>query len=133
MQFSRALQTGILVKRYKRFLADVELDDGTLITAHTPNTGSMLGCCTPGSRVWLSLSDNDKRKYPHTWEIVEALPDVMVGINTQLPNKLVREAIENNVIGELQGYSEILSEVPYGEEKAESIYFCVMKKRTLLR
>ena len=118
MRFTDPLIQGTLIKRYKRFLADVELEGGNIITAHTPNTGSMKGCCTPGSRVWLSDSGNPKRKYPCSWELVEALPDVLVGINTILPNKLVKEAIENTTIKELQGYNRIRPEVPYGQEKS---------------
>ncbi len=107
-----------LVKRYKRFLADVTLDDGTALTAHCPNTGSMLGCHTPGSRVWLSRSDNPKRKYAHTWELVELDGGALVGINTGRSNALVREAIESGVIGELAGYDEIRPEVRYGNENS---------------
>ena len=118
MKFDQRLIEGKLVKRYKRFLADVDLGDGKLVTAHTPNTGSMQGCSIPGSRVWLRNSGNPNRKYPLSWELVEALPDVIVGINTGLPNKLVREAIENGVIQELHGYNLIRSEVPYGIENS---------------
>ena len=101
MKFKQTLIPGTLIKRYKRFLADVELDNGDVITAHTPNTGSMKGCCTPGSRVWLSDSGNPKRKYPLSWELVESSPGVLVGINTGFPNKLVREAIEEAARGRL--------------------------------
>ena len=80
---------GTLIRRYKRFLADVELDDGSLVTTHTPNTGSMQGCARPGSRVILSLSGNTARKYPHSWEMVHT-DGVWVGINTLLPNRLAR-------------------------------------------
>ncbi len=118
MKFAQALIPGSLIKRYKRFLADIELDDGRVITAHTPNTGSMLGCCEPGSRVWLSDSGNPERKYPLSWELVEAAPGVLVGINTGLPNKLVEEGIRNGVIGELQGYDGIRREVRYGAENS---------------
>ncbi len=108
------LVAGTLVKRYKRFLADVVLDAGDVITAHCPNTGSMKGCAVPGSRVFLSRSANLSRKYPFGWELVES-DGFWVGINTGLPNKLTREAIENGTVAELQGYEAILSEVPYGE------------------
>ena len=118
MRFNQALVQGTLIKRYKRFLADVELDDGSIVTAHTPNTGSMLGCCKPGSRVWLSNSDNPKRKYALSWELVEAAPGVLVGINTGLPNKLIGEAIQNGTIQELQGYDIIREEVRYGAENS---------------
>ncbi|MCY3751630.1 MAG: DNA/RNA nuclease SfsA [Gammaproteobacteria bacterium] len=118
MRFNQALVQGTLIKRYKRFLADVELDDGSIVTAHTPNTGSMLGCCKPGSPVWMSNSGNPKRKYALSWELVEAVPGVMVGINTGLPNKLIGEAIQNGTIQELQGYDIIREEVRYGAENS---------------
>lgn len=118
MQFDQPLTEGILIRRYKRFLADVELGNGRVITVHTPNTGSMLGCCTPGSRVWLSDSANPKRKYRLTWELVESRPGVLVGINTSLANRLAEEAIEAGVIGELQGYRNIRREVRYGRENS---------------
>ncbi|GAB4298917.1 MAG: DNA/RNA nuclease SfsA [Thiohalomonadaceae bacterium] len=104
------------MRRYKRFLADVRLADGSLITAHTPNTGSMLGCAEPGSRVWLRVVDNPKRKYPHVWELVENSAGIMVGINTGVVNRLVTEAIANGVIAELQGYAMLRQEVRYGNE-----------------
>ena len=118
MRFPVPLLAGRLSKRYKRFLADVVLDDGRALTAHCPNTGSMLGCQQPGSRVWLSESDNPKRKYPHTWELVELAGGVLVGINTGRANALVREAIESGLIGELAGYDEIRAEVRYGNENS---------------
>jgi len=114
LQYARALVEGRLIRRYKRFLADIQLPDG-VITAACPNTGSMMGCCEPGSRVWLSESDRATRKYRHTWEIVE-VGKVMVGINTGLPNHLVAEAITGGVIGELAGYQSLRREVRYGEE-----------------
>ena len=113
MKLPQPLYQGTLVRRYQRFLADVELDDGSLVTAHTPNTGSMMGCALPGNRVLLSKSGNPTRKYPHSWELVHA-DGVWVGINTQLPNYLAREAIENGTIAELSGYTQIRLEVPYG-------------------
>ncbi len=110
--------SGKLIKRYQRFLADVILEDGTQVTAHTPNTGSLKGCCTPGSKVWLRDTQNQSRKYPYSWELVEAMPGVWVGINTGLSNHLVREAIENGVIEPLQGYGQVSTEVRYGMEKS---------------
>jgi sugar fermentation stimulation protein A len=123
MKFASALATGRLVRRYKRFLADVELDAGGMVTAACPNTGSMLGCCEPGSRVWLSESDSATRKYRHTWELVEARPPgarsgVLVGINTGLPNRLVAEAIADGTIAELGGYASLRREVAFGEERS---------------
>lgn len=118
MTFDQPLVPGTLIRRYKRFLADVEMTDGTVVTAHTPNTGSMLGCCTPGSKVWLSESDKPGRKYRHGWELVEAAPEVLVGINTGLANHLVSEAVTGGVITELQGYAGLRREVPYGNESS---------------
>jgi sugar fermentation stimulation protein A len=121
MIFSESLTEGRLIRRYKRFLADVELEDGRLITAHTANTGAMTGCAEPGSRVWLSFHNKPTRKYPFSWELIEVstkVGPVLVGINTMLSNLLVREAIEQGVIDELQSYSKISTEVPYGQENS---------------
>src|SRR3954469_24040561 len=112
MKYSRPLIEGRLLRRYKRFLADIQLADG-VITASCPNTGSMMGCCEPGSRVWLSESESATRKYRHTWEMVE-VNDVIVGINTSLPNALAAEAIGDGTIPELSGYASLRREVPFG-------------------
>lgn len=101
---------GILIRRYKRFLADIELETGKTVTAHCPNSGSMKGCAIPGSPVWLSESDNPKRKYKYTWELIK-VPETLIGINTLVPNKLVKQAIENNLIDELSGYTRVKAEV----------------------
>jgi sugar fermentation stimulation protein A len=116
LRFSGTLVEGRLIRRYKRFLADVQLPTG-VITAACPNTGSLMGCCEPGSRVWLSESDRATRKYRHTWELVEA-DGVIVGINTGLPNRLVAEAIGEDTIAELAGYSTVRREVAFGEESS---------------
>jgi sugar fermentation stimulation protein A len=113
MKLQEPLFPGTLIRRYQRFLADVQLDDGSLVTAHTPNTGSMMGCAVPGNRVLLSRSDNPTRKYPHSWELVHA-DGYWVGINTMLPNRLVHEGIQCGVVTELAGYKQIRAEVPYG-------------------
>jgi len=118
VRYIKPLVRGTLIRRYKRFLADISLEDNSVITAHTPNTGSMKGCCTPGFRVWLSDSENPARKYRFSWELVEVAPEILVGINTGLPNKLTREAIENDNIPELVGYRNIRSEVRYGRENS---------------
>lgn len=120
MRFPAPLTGATLIRRYKRFLADVSLDDGTELTVHCPNTGSLLGCHTPGARVWLSRSSNAKRKYAYTWELVEVTGGVLVGINTGRSNALVREAIESGVIGELTGYADIRAEVRYGKENSRA-------------
>jgi sugar fermentation stimulation protein A len=108
------LVTGTLIKRYKRFLADVELDSGETLTAHVANPGSMMGLDTPGSKVWLSKSDNPKRKLQYSWELLE-VDGALVGINTNHPNKLGVEAIEDGTIKELQGYGALRREVKYGK------------------
>jgi sugar fermentation stimulation protein A len=118
MRFPSPLARGRLLKRYKRFLADVALDSGATVTAACPNTGSMLGLTAPGSRVWLSRSESLTRKYPHTWELVEAdlgEGPALVGINTGHPNRLVAEAIEGRRIKPLAGYQSLRREVAYGE------------------
>ena len=116
MEFKTSLVEAILLRRYKRFLADVRLGDGEVVTVHTANTGSMLGCAVPGSRVWLSRSANPARKYPYSWEITETGDGVLIGINTALPNGLVKEAVEAGVIEELQGYRSLRGEVRFGAE-----------------
>src|SRR5690606_30360678 len=103
-----------LVRRYKRFLADVVLADSTEITVSVPNTGSMLGLTAPGSRVLLSKSDDPKRKYPYRLEIVEA-EGTLVGINTGLPNRLAAEAIRAGLVDDLASYPVIRPEQRYGE------------------
>ncbi|HZV82685.1 MAG TPA: DNA/RNA nuclease SfsA [Geobacteraceae bacterium] len=113
MQLPHPLYPGRLLRRYQRFLADILLDSGETVTAHCPNSGSMKGCNLPGSRVYLSISSNPKRKYPHTWELVES-DGVWAGINTALPNRIVHEAIATGEIPELSGYDTIRPEVPYG-------------------
>lgn len=113
MKITQSYIEGRLIKRYKRFLADVELDNGEVITAHTGNTGSMKGCSEPGSRVWLYDSENPKRKYRYSWDLVEDLSGNLIGIHTTRANKLVHEAIDNGTIKELQDYSEVRPEVKY--------------------
>jgi sugar fermentation stimulation protein A len=118
MNFTEPLIPATLVKRYKRFLADVVLVSGEAITAHVANPGAMIGLAAPGSRVWLSKSSNAKRKLPYSWELVEvdlgAGPE-LIGINTAHPNLLVAEAIAANAIPELAGYSATRREVKYGK------------------
>ena len=107
MKFKSPLVRGRLIRRYKRFLADVVLDTGETITAACANTGSMLGLTEPGNAVWLSRSESLTRKYPHSWELVE-IPEIgLVGINTAQPNQIVSEAILAGRVPELAGYATL--------------------------
>ena len=110
MVFTSQLLRGELIRRYKRFLADIRLGNGHVVTAHCANTGSMTGCQEPGSTVYVSQAENPKRRLAYTWEMVR-VKRTWVGINTMLPNRLVAEAIESGVISELQGYQRIRREV----------------------
>jgi sugar fermentation stimulation protein A len=114
MRFSAPLKPARLVKRYKRFLADVTLDDGGLVTAHCPNPGSMMGLKDPGMRCWVSCHDDPKRKLKYTLELVEA-DGALVAMNTQNPNKIAEEAIQAGQIDPLTGYTSLRREVKYGE------------------
>ena len=113
MELPSQLISGTLIRRYKRFLADVRLDSGEVVTAHCANTGSMTGCAIGDSPVLLSTSDRPGRKYPYTWELVQ-INGNWVGINTGRPNRLVEEAVLDGTIAELQGYETLRREVPYG-------------------
>lgn len=117
MKLPRPLIEGRLVRRYKRFLADVELNDGTLVTAHTPNTGSMQQCAVPGQAVLLSKSDNPKRKLAWSWELVQ-VNNSWVDINTHRANRVVEEALRSNVIPEFQGYT-VRSEFPFAQSRID--------------
>lgn len=116
MNLDNELLPAILIKRYKRFLADVQLPSGETITLHCPNTGSMKNCQQPGSRVWYTDSGNPKRKYPCTWQIVEVDEKHLVGINTALANGLVAEAITQSTIRQLPPAETLKREVKYGEQ-----------------
>ncbi|MDB5424544.1 MAG: sfsA [Phenylobacterium sp.] len=119
MDFPTPLVRGRLIQRYKRFLADIVLDDGTEITAHCPNPGAMIGLNMPGLNCWLSKSPDPKRKLPYTWELVEVPNEisggfVTCGLNTMHPNRLVAEALAADAIPELTGYATHRREVRYG-------------------
>ncbi|MEZ4267928.1 MAG: DNA/RNA nuclease SfsA [Myxococcota bacterium] len=114
LPFSPPLVPGHLLRRYKRFFADVRLDDGREVTAHCMNTGTMLGLLEPGSRVWLTPHDDPKRKLQWTWRIASD-GDVLVGVDTQLPNAFVAAAVSAGAVPELAGYATLRREVRYGE------------------
>jgi len=121
MKYAHELFHGTLIKRYKRFLADVKLADGEVVTAHCANSGSMLSLKDEGNEVWLSPATNPKAKLNYKWEIVKA-DNVMVGINTSLPNKLVEEAILDGTIIELQGYKNLRREMKYGKNSRIDLF-----------
>lgn len=115
MRFSQPLTRGVLIRRYKRFLADVAIDGyAGETTVHTPNPGAMLGLADPGMAVWLSRDDKPTRKLPWTLELVEA-DGAPVGVNTLLPNRLVAEALANDALPDVAGYASVRREVRYGE------------------
>jgi sugar fermentation stimulation protein A len=122
------LLQGTLIKRYKRFLADVRLDDGTVVTAHCANSGRMTACNEPGNPVFLSFHDNPKRKLKYTWEMIE-MAESLVGVNTIWPNKLVAQAIINDTITELLGYPYLYNEVKVGEHSRLDIKLTDNKNR----
>ena len=113
MEFKVPLQKATLVRRYKRFLSDMLLPNGTKVVAHCANSGSMLGLTEPGSEVWLSPNTNPKAKLDWRWELVR-IDGQLVGINTSNPNRIVEAAIEGDEIAELRGYKNIRREVRYG-------------------
>ncbi|WP_392565777.1 DNA/RNA nuclease SfsA [Utexia brackfieldae] len=118
MQFQSQLKSATLIKRYKRFLADIITPEHQIETLHCANTGAMTGCAVPGDTVWYSISDNLKRKYPGSWQLTQTQNNDWICVNTALANHIVKEAIINQQIPELSGYDEIKTEVGYGEEKS---------------
>ncbi len=127
MQFSSPLISGTLLKRYKRFLADIKLDNGEIITAHCANSGSMMGLKEEGFKVWVSPANNPKRKLQYTWELVEVKGN-LVGVNTALPNHIVTEGIKEGKIIPLKGYEFLKNEVKYGQNSRIDIYLSDSQK-----
>jgi sugar fermentation stimulation protein A len=130
---------GTLIKRYKRFMADVKLKNGHVVTAHCPNSGSMMECSEPGRKVYLSRHNNPKRKLKYTWEMIE-MPSSLVGVNTIVPNQLVRASVLAGKIPGLSGFDQVRPEVRYGEnsridlllEKGDERCFVEIKNCTLV-
>jgi len=122
---------GTLIKRYKRFIADVKLGNGHVVSALCPNTGSMKSCSEPGRKVYLSRHNRPDRKLKYTWELIE-MPTSLVGVNTGIPNKLVRKSIENKIIKELSDFEIIRSEVKYGENSRIDILLENNNKKTFV-
>ncbi len=118
MHFYPALEEARLLRRYKRFLADLELASGEQLTIHCPNTGPMLNCMKEGRKVWFSRSNDPKRKLPGTWEISETPQGRLACVNTGRANAIVEEALRAGVISELAGFTALRREVAYGEEKS---------------
>jgi len=111
------LLKGILVKRYKRFFADIELTSGELVTAHCPNTGPMTSVSTVGSLVYISTANDPKRKLKYTWEMID-VNGIWIGINTSLPNKIIGSMLDRHLLPELEPYQSFHPEVAYGVEKS---------------
>lgn len=133
------LVEGTLIQRYQRFKADVRQRNGHVVTAHCPNSGSMLGCSEPGRPVYLSRHNHPKRQLKYTWEMIE-MPTSLVGVNTWVPNLLVKESITRKKIRPLRGYETMRSEVRYGQnsridlllERDEARCFVEVKNCTLV-
>ena len=118
MKFTPALQSATLIKRYKRFLADLKTAEGEQFTAHCANTGKMTGCAEPGFNAFYSTSDNAKRKYPQSLQLTQNQFDHLICVNTAIANQVVLEALNTGAIAELVGYQTIAAEVKYGQENS---------------
>lgn len=122
VKFREPICEGRLVRRYKRFLADVELTTGEVVTAHCPNTGGMLGCQEPGSRVWLRFAPHPKRKLDYSWEMVECDRGALVGIYSARANALFREAWEQGLLTPFSRYEQLHSEVAVGDSRLDFLF-----------
>lgn len=127
-----ALIPGVLLRRYKRFLADVRLDDGELVTALVRNTGSLRGCCDPGARIWLRRNEGPHQRYPLTWTLFEHGRN-LVCVDTGLPNQIVFDYVRNGGVAQLSGFKEYLREVPYGAASRADICCRVHPEHMLRR
>lgn len=126
------LFAGTLIKRYKRFFADILLDSGEAIVAHCPNTGPMTGVYHPGCPVMVSRSASPTRKLPYTWEMIQVPPlPTWVGANTAMPNQVIKAALAFHLFPELGAYTEIRTEVPYGKDKKKPDRFSAQLRRRL--
>lgn len=131
MLFPESLQKAFLIQRYKRFLVDLRLPSGEILTAHCPNTGSMKNCLHPGAPAWFSVSTDPKRKYPATWEIATTPQGHLAGINTGRANRLMREALELGLIPALADYESLRQEVAYGSENSRIDFLLQIKGRSV--
>ncbi|WP_372811328.1 DNA/RNA nuclease SfsA [Pseudoalteromonas nigrifaciens] len=129
MKYQPALQSATLLKRYKRFLADLQLSDGSEFTAHCANTGKMTGCAEPGFNAFYSTSTNSKRKYPQSLELTQNSLSQLICANTAVANKVVAEAINANIISELNNYEQLQSEVKYGNENSRIDFLLTSDER----
>lgn len=123
MNFTPPLKTATLIKRYKRFLADITLPDNSETTIHVANTGAMTGCAEPNDKVWYSTSNNLKRKYPYSWEICEKPNGDFICVNTIRANQLVEEALNQHKILPLTPFSHLQREVKYGKENSKIDFY----------
>jgi sugar fermentation stimulation protein A len=129
MRFSPALKPALLIRRYKRFLADVLTPDGETLTIHCANTGAMTGCAVPGDTVWYSTSANLKRQYPNSWELTQTACGQWIGVNTLRANELLGEALKSDAIPELSGYDSLKAEVRYGIENSRIDWLLAAENR----
>ena len=126
MEFPTPLEPARLIRRYKRFLADIRLDDGREVTAHCPNPGAMIGLNQPGTRIWVEPNDDPKKKLEYGWRLSELEGSHMAGIDTSVPNRVVREALNARAIPELADFESFRAEVKYG--RASRIDFLLVGK-----
>ncbi|MGV6812246.1 MAG: DNA/RNA nuclease SfsA [Brevirhabdus sp.] len=140
MQFQTPLQPAMLLRRYKRFLADIRLENGQEVTAHCPNPGSMMGLAEPGMRIWVEPNDDPKKKLKYGWRLVEHGDGHFTGIDTSLPNKVLRAAFNAGDVPGFSGYESVRAEVPYGKGsridfllEGEGLTYVEVKSVTLSR